>query len=253
MKFVVISLATFFLSWEILYFFINNPFIFSPPSRVFPTFLKLLLFGDGIFFIPIDAAYSIYHYIYGFSLALTLALPIGLLAGIYRSFRSFIHPIVELIRPIPPIAWIPISIMFFKLTHAAAAFIIFIGAFFPILTNTLHGVLSIEKKYVEAAKTLGAKTKDVFLKIIFPASLPSILTGVRIGSGVAWMCVVAAELFGVSQFGLGYKIQLARYYHSMDILMAYMLAIGIIGLILDHSYRFMEKGVLKWRKGLTFE
>ncbi|MCS7121802.1 MAG: ABC transporter permease [Archaeoglobaceae archaeon] len=253
MKFLT-SLAVFFISWEVFYhLLINDPFLLSPPSKVIPTFLQLLLGKDELFFIPLDTLHSLYHYAYGFLVALSTGLSLGLVAGLYRSFRDFIHPTIELLRPIPPIAWIPISIMLFKLTHSAAAFIIFIGAFFPILINTIHGVSSVERKYIEAAKTLGAKTRDVFFKVVIPASLPSIFTGIRIASGVAWMCVVAAELFGVSQFGLGYKIQLARYYHSMDVLIAYMLAIGIVGLTLDHFYRSLEKKFLKWRRGLTIE
>ena len=139
-----------------------------------------------------------------------------------------------------------------KLTHVAAGFIIFIGAVFPILLNTRHGVTSIEVKYLEAAMTLGAtKSLTLIRKVVIPAALPSVMTGLRIGSGVAWMCVVAAELFGVAPYGLGYQIEMARLYHAPDVVIAYMLAIGILGLILDWIYKAIEERVLAWRAGLV--
>ncbi|MEM0331994.1 MAG: ABC transporter permease subunit [Archaeoglobaceae archaeon] len=203
---------------------------------------------------PLDAIYSLYHYFLGFTVAVAVGFIVGLIAGWYKRVERFLYPIIELIRPIPPIAWIPISILLLKLTHTAAAFIIFIGSVFPILLNTIYGVSSIEKKYIEAALTLGAtKTKDIFIKVIVPASMPAFLTGLRVGSGVAWMCVVAAELFGVSHYGLGYKIELGRLYHSPDIVISYMLAIGIVGLFLDRIYRTLEASIVKWRRGYLIE
>ncbi|MCX8172404.1 MAG: ABC transporter permease, partial [Archaeoglobaceae archaeon] len=203
---------------------------------------------------PIDILYSMYHYFFGFSFAVILGFLLGLIAGWSRTVERFLYPVIELTRPIPPIAWIPVAILLLKLTHAAAAFIIFMGAFFPILLNTIYGVSSVEKKYVEASMTLGAmKATTLLRKVVIPASMPAVFNGVRVGSGIAWMCVVAAELFGVSQYGLGYKIQLARLYHSPDIVISYMMAIGIIGLILDRIYRIAGSRLLSWRRGFVIE
>lgn len=251
----IFSIGSFFAIWEIYYWiFINNPFILAPPSRVIPTFYDLLAGNIQGFYMPLDAIYSLYHYFLGFTVAVAVGFSVGLIAGWYKRVERFLYPIIELIRPIPPIAWIPISILLLKLTHTAAAFIIFIGSVFPILLNTIYGVSSIEKKYIEAALTLGAtKTKDIFIKVIVPASMPAFLTGLRVGSGVAWMCVVAAELFGVSHYGLGYKIELGRLYHSPDIVISYMLAIGIVGLFLDRIYRTLEASIVKWRRGYLIE
>jgi NitT/TauT family transport system permease protein len=250
----IISIFLFLSFWEAFYwFFIKDPFLFSPPSKVIPTFLRLILGQDPSFYLPTDILYSIYHYFLGFFTALVLGISIGLLMGYSKKTEALLFPILELLRPIPPIAWIPIAILLLKLTHAAAAFIIFIGSFFPILLNTRNGVANVEIKFIEAAMTLGAKKKDVLTKVIIPAAMPSIFTGIRVGSGVAWMCVVAAELFGVSAYGLGYQIEIARLYHAPEIVISYMLAIGLIGMLLDRFYRILEQKTLKWRRGLVFE
>ena len=206
--------------------------------------------GNPRFFMPLDIVFSLFHYVLGFSIAFFMGLSLGIITGWFKTARTLSYPIVELIRPIPPIAWIPIAILLLKLTHIAAAFIIFIGSFFPIFLNTQHGVSSVEKKYVEAAMVLGASDNlSLLRKVIMPAALGSIMTGLRVGSGIAWMCVVAAELFGVAPYGLGYKIEIARLYHSPDIVISYMLMIGIIGLLLDRCYRLIESYLLKWRMG----
>jgi NitT/TauT family transport system permease protein len=248
------SLLTFFSLWEAYYWLIlRNPFLLAPPSRVFLTFVGL--FTDKYyprFFMPLDMLYSLFHYALGFSVAVVVGFSVGLVTGLFKVADRTSYPIIELVRPIPPIAWIPIAILMLKLTHWAAGFIIFIGAVFPVLLNTRHGVASVEVKYLEAAMTLGATRSSVLIrKVVIPAALPSIMTGIRVGSGVAWMCVVAAELFGVAPYGLGYQIEMARYYHAPDFVIAYMLAIGILGLVLDRLYRAIEGKVLAWRIGLV--
>lgn len=252
--YTLVSTSIFFLLWEIFYhLLIRDPFLLAPPSKVLPTLLRLLSFQDPSFKMPIDIVFSLYHYAIGFSFATIFGISLGLLMGYSKTVGNILSPIVELIRPIPPIAWIPISILLLKLTHASAGFIIFIGAFFPILLNTRHGVASVEKKFVEVALTLGADKFGVLKKVIIPASMPSIFTGIRIGSGVAWMCVVAAELFGVSAYGLGYQIEIARLYHAPEIVISYMICIGIVGYSLDNIYSLIEKRILRWRRGLVVE
>ncbi|MEM1985098.1 MAG: ABC transporter permease [Candidatus Korarchaeum sp.] len=248
------SPTLFIIGWELYYIaIIRNPFVLAPPSKVFYTFFILLIGRDPLFFMPLDILYSFYHYLIGLSLAIATGFTVGVLAGYYENLRKSISLLIEAIRPIPPIAWIPIAILLLKLTHEAAGFIIFLGAFFPILTNTMSGVMAVERKYIEAAMTLGAlKPSQLIFKVVIPASLPSFLIGIKVGSGVAWMCVIAAELFGVSSYGLGYKIELARMYHSPDIVIAYMLMIGIIGLILDRVVmNNLERALLKWRRGVV--
>ncbi|MEM1901892.1 MAG: ABC transporter permease [Candidatus Nezhaarchaeales archaeon] len=250
----LISLTTFFLVWELYcQLVVRNPLLLPPPSRVFVTFVELMVIGrPPNFFLPYDMLHSLFHYAIGFGLALAVGFSVGLIIGWIKLANELSYPIIELIRPIPPIAWIPITILMLKLTDAAAGFIIFIGAVFPMLLNTRHGVASVEVRYLEAAMTLGATNSLTLIKkVVIPAALPSIMTGIRVSSGVAWMCVVAAELFGVAPYGLGYKIDLARFYLATDIIIAYMLAIGILGLILDRVYRAIEERILVWRIGLV--
>jgi len=249
------SLATFFLLWEAYYWLaVKNPLLLAPPSQVLLTFIELFTSKYyPRFFMPMDMLYSLFHYAIGFSAAVVVGFVVGLATGWFKLADKASYPIIELVRPIPPIAWIPIAILMLKLTHEAAGFIIFIGAVFPVLLNVRHGVASVEVKYLEVAMTLGAtRVSTLIRKVVIPAALPSIMTGIRVGSGVAWMCVVAAELFGVAPYGLGYQINMARrLYHAPDVVIAYMLAIGILGLVLDRLYRAIEGKVLAWRAGLV--
>lgn len=248
-----ISLTTFFCLWEAYYWLVvKNPLLLAPPSKVLMTFFELLMGSYPRFFMPLDILYSLFHYAIGFGAALVVGFSVGLVTGWFKLADKLSYPIIELIRPIPPIAWIPLAILLLKLTHTAAGFIIFIGSVFPILLNTKHGVASVEVKYLEAAMTLGAtKSLTLIRKVVIPAALPSVMTGLRVGSGVAWMCVVAAELFGVAPYGLGYQIEMARLYHAPDVVIAYMLAIGILGLVLDRIYKAIEDKILAWRTGLV--
>jgi ABC-type nitrate/sulfonate/bicarbonate transport system permease component len=157
-------------------------------------------------------------------------------------------PIVEMVRPIPPLAWIPIAILWFGIGVRSAAFIIFLGAFFPILLSTTAGVLSVDKILLEASHTLGAKGKDIFFKVLVPGATPSIFTGLRIGLGIGWMTLVAAEFTGVKGgYGLGYMIMVARDIQRPDQIVAGMVVIGLIGYLLDVSIRIVEGRVLRWR------
>jgi NitT/TauT family transport system permease protein len=127
-------------------------------------------------------------------------------------------------------------------------FIIFIGAFFPILINTISGVKGVPTPLIEAALTLGAKGRDILIKVVIPASSPSILTGLRVGAGIAWMCVVAAEMLPSSNAGLGYLIMYAYSLSRMDVVIACMIIIGLIGLVLDRGLRYIEDKYFVWRK-----
>jgi NitT/TauT family transport system permease protein len=251
--YTVLSIPIFLLCWELFYHvFMGNPLLLAPPSKVLPTFAELAVGLNPRFFMPLDMVYSLFHYALGFSLAFLAGFSLGVLVGWFRLADKISYPVVELIRPIPPIAWIPIAILLLKLTHTAAAFIIFIGSVFPVLLNTQNGVKSVERKFIEAAMTLGATNSLVLLrKVIIPSSMGSVITGARVGSGIAWMCVVAAELFGVAPYGLGYQIEMARLYHSPEIVISYMLAIGVLGLLLDRGYKLTERKLLSWRAGLV--
>lgn len=200
-----------------------------------------------------DLPVSLVHFGIGMLGGLLIALPVGMLMGWFRAADRIMDPIVEIVRPIPPLAWIPFAIVWFGLTDQAAGFIIFVGAVFPILINTYVGFRSLPRVYVESAKVLGAtKDRDLIRYIAFPFALPSIAGGIRIAMGIAWMCLVAAEEFGVSTSGLGYKIWSYYYLHEMDYVLLYMIVLGLLGLLIDRSFRYVvEERMLKWRVGLT--
>jgi ABC-type nitrate/sulfonate/bicarbonate transport system permease component len=191
--------------------------------------------------------YSLQRVVWGYALALATAIPLGIFMGWSRTLRSMVEPVVEIVRPIPPLAWIPIAILWFGIGIKSAAFIIFLGAFFPILLNTVSGVRSIDPILIEAARVLNARPRFIFLKVLIPGAVPSILTGMRIGIGIGWMSLVAAEFTGVKQgYGLGYMIMTARDIQRPDEIIAGMLVIGLIGLGIDACLRTAERHWVRW-------
>jgi ABC-type nitrate/sulfonate/bicarbonate transport system permease component len=189
--------------------------------------------------------YSLYRVLLGFSVAAVIAIPLGIFMGISERCRSIIDPLVEIIRPIPPLAWIPIAILWFGIGDGSAAFIIFLGAFFPILLNTVSGVISVDKVLVDVAYTLNADRTHICTKVLIPGALPAIFTGMRIGMGVGWMALVAAEFTGVKEgFGLGYMIMTARDIQRPDEIVAGMLVIGLIGICIDFVLRRIRTMVI---------
>jgi ABC-type nitrate/sulfonate/bicarbonate transport system permease component len=191
---------------------------------------------------------SLYRVLYGFSLALIVAIPLGIIMGWSKVLRELVTPLVEILRPIPPLAWIPLAIFWFGIGLKSAVFIIFLGAFFPILLSTVSGVLSVDTLLIEAARTLGARRRDIYIKILVPGATPAIYTGARIGMGIAWMTLIAAEFTGVkSGYGLGYMIMVARDIQRPDHIVAGMIIIGVIGYTLDICLRGIEHTLLRWR------
>ncbi len=218
------------------------PFLPSPVT-IFFTFIEL--FRNGTIFV--DIFDSLRRVIIGFVIASIVGIIFGLVLARYSKLRPFIEPVVEIIRPIPPIAWIPLSILLFGLGDNSSFFIVFLGAVFPIFTNTLQGALSMPIIYFNISKTLQISEWNFFINILFKYSLPSIFTGLKIGMGMAWMCVIAAELIG-AQTGLGAFIQMNRLLLNMENVIAGMIIIGIIGFLLTFVFSLVEKKVLIWRK-----
>ncbi len=184
----------------------------------------------------------------GVAIALLTAIPLGMAMGYWARARDLLTPFVEMIRPIPPLAWVPIAILWFGIGDKSASFIIFLGAFFPVLLNTIGGVLSINKRLIESSIILGAKKGTLFIKVLTPGAMPSIITGIRIALGIGWMTLVAAEFTGVkSGYGLGYMIMTARDIQRPDQIIAGMAVIGVIGYIMDMVIRGVEAKILRWR------
>lgn len=226
------------------------------PSYKLPSPVEILLGFRDLLIIGVPPGnllhnhvlYSLYRVALGYAIAALLAIPLGLLMGWSSGLLKMIRPLFELVRPIPPLAWIPIAILWFGIGIKSAAFIIFLGAFFPILLNTISGVLSIHPILIEAARTLHAREKDIFLKVLLPGAVPSIFVGMRIGIGIGWMTLVAAEFTGVKEgYGLGYMIMTARDIQRPDEILAGMLVIGVIGLLIDIGLRAIESRMIKWQ------
>jgi NitT/TauT family transport system permease protein len=218
--------------------------LLPPPSAVLATGWELI--RDGT--LGEAAGQSVLRVVTGCVVAMVAAVPIGGLIGWSRIAEDVFDPALEMLRPIPPIAWIPLAILWFGLTPSAAVFIIFVGAFFPTLLNTAAGVRGVERGMIEAARTLGARGELAILrKVVLPAASPSVITGIRVSFGIGWMSVVAAEMLAVNS-GLGYMILDARQIFRPDIVIVGMAAIGLIGFVMDRFLRGLEARALHWRR-----
>lgn len=182
----------------------------------------------------------------GFGLALVIGLPLRLLMGWYRPLDKFIRPIFEIIRPLPPIAWIPIVIVILGIGTAAKSFIIFFTTFVPIVINSYTGIRETNQVYINFAKTCGYSDWRIFRTVGIPSAMPLAFAGMVIALGNGWGTLVAAEMLA-SNSGLGYMIFMGRSYGRIDIIIAGMLVIGLIGLALTAALELIEGYVLKWR------
>jgi ABC-type nitrate/sulfonate/bicarbonate transport system permease component len=182
----------------------------------------------------------------GFVLGFAFAVPIGALMGNSRYFDGLAEPLVELIRPIPPIAVIPIAILWFGIGELSKVFIIAYGAFFPVLVNTIAGFREVDPVLVRAARMLGANRWQVFRDVVLRSALPFIIVGARLGMGFAFIVLVAAELIASSE-GLGYMINDARYNFRTDRVFLGMILIGVLGFLLNKILIEIERYLLRWR------
>jgi NitT/TauT family transport system permease protein len=185
-------------------------------------------------------AASLFRVSWGFSLAVVVGVPVGLALGWYsQAFQAF-NPMIQIFRPISPIAWIPVAILWFGVSDAAPIFLIFLASVFPIAVSSISAVQNMQPVYLRAAQNFGLNRGELFRQVIFRACLPQIITGVRIALGVAWLVVVAAEMIAVNS-GLGYLIIDARNAGKRyDLVVAGMVMIGLIGLVLDLLVRQLE-------------
>ncbi len=184
----------------------------------------------------------------GFAIGAVLALILGLLMGASTFIYNLFNPLIQILRPIPPIAYIPLAILWFGLGDPPAFFLISLGAFFPVLMNTISGVRHVDPLLIRAARNLGAKGGTLFLRIILPAATPYILTGLRVGIGVAFIVVIVAEMMAVNN-GLGYRILEAREFLWSDKIIAGMITIGLLGLAIDTAMSRINNYLLRWHSG----
>ena len=220
-------------------------------SVIFPTPWQVVtgtneLLEDGTLWEHIGA--SLLRVGTGFFLAVLVAVPLGLWMGWVKGAYITLNPLFQILRPISPIAWIPISILWFGVGNASPIYLIFISSVFPMIVQTTAGVHTIERRYLRAADNFGVSRYKLFSQVVIPAVLPQIIVGMRIGLGVAWLVVVAAEMVALHS-GLGYLIIDSRNAgNRYDLVIAAMIVIGVIGLLLDGVMRLLEQlKMVRWR------
>ena len=228
----------------------NKPASLVPPPAEVWTALRDLAVG-GIY----DDAFSatlLTHVLAsmsrvygGFLLAAALAIPLGLLIGRVALVRVMFEPTLQILRPVPVTAWLPLAMILFGIGPRSAFFLVFLGAFYPILVNTVFGVRSVDPRLFEAASMLGASSSAIFPKVVLPAALPSIFTGLRLGLGFAWVVIVVGEMTGVPT-GLGAIIMEARQLSRTEIVIAGMVVIGIAGFLSDQLVQWLGRRLLRW-------
>jgi NitT/TauT family transport system permease protein len=254
--------------WHLAARQLNNEVILPGVGQVAELFLQpaesLIAMGS----LATNVAISLVRVIAGYLLAVCLAVPLGILMGYYGPAFRLLNGFLALFRPIPPLAWVPLVLAWFGVASFASLFdvqrgtaylylnnlkfsmifIIFIGAFYPILTSSIHGVQNVRSTLLDSARVLGAGEWDIFRKILLPAASPSIVNGMRIGLGVAWMCLVSAEMLPGSLSGVGYLITHAYTLARTDIVIAGMISIGVVGALLDLFFRLIEERKFVWTR-----
>jgi NitT/TauT family transport system permease protein len=223
---------------------VTQSVIFPTPWQVLQAMAELA--RDGTLFEHIGA--SLFRVGAGFGLAVVFAIPLGLWMGWVQGAYTTLNPIFQILRPISPIAWIPIAILWFGVGNESPIFLIFISSVFPMIVQTVSGVHTIERRYLRAAENFGVSRATLFRQVVIPAVLPQVIIGMRIGLGVAWLVVVAAEMIALHS-GLGYLIIDSRNAgNRYDLVIAGMIIIGLIGLSLDGLMRLLEgHRLVRWR------
>jgi ABC-type nitrate/sulfonate/bicarbonate transport system permease component len=219
--------------------------LLPPPSAIVKGGWELIESGD----LWRHLRDSLKRELVAFAWALS-AIPLGIAMGWWKSVNEQVDVLVEVLRPIPPLAWIPLSILWFGVGDTQNQFIIFLGMFFPILLNTIAGVKNIEPTLIHAAQCLGADQRRILWRVVLRAAMPSIVTGVRVGLGFGWMALVAAELIGANS-GLGFLINDARTVLRTDYVIVGMITIGIVGLLLDRCIRLAARWTMPWSRALS--
>jgi ABC-type nitrate/sulfonate/bicarbonate transport system permease component len=236
----VVALAAVGVLWHLVGLAVANPTLVPPPVLVLKAWIGL--WGEEL---PADIAASLLHLASGYGLGIAAGLVLALLSARFAALEAVIDPLVEILRPISAIAWIPLAILMFGIGWGVPIFLIFYAAVFPIFINSLAGIKQVDPRLVQAAEMLGASRRLIVTHVVMPAALPMILAGARLSLGVAWMAMVAAELTG-SDSGLGWRIFWYQEFFAMDKVMAVILTIGILGYIFDSLLRGLQARITRW-------
>ena len=240
----VISLTLFILVWWAAAIIAGTPAI-PTPLETWHALVDLYSNGDRTARISLGMyiARSLSTFVKGFVLAFIVSVPVGLALGYSKTLRDFTNPIIEVLRPIAPIAWAPIFILALG-SSVGPIMVVFIGIFFPLLTNIIFGVRKIDPNWIDAAKTLGASQLQIFYKVMIPSAIPYIMNGIKVGLGIGWMCIVAAELYGYGG-GIGFYIANMAAIGYWPGAYAGLVVIAILGLltvgVADYLHRLLSK------------
>jgi NitT/TauT family transport system permease protein len=248
----VVSVAAFVAAWQIYSAYLHDNNVgykgYIPyPLDVAKAFYTSFTTHDpntGLTMTDHVAA-SLERMVYGFALSLAVAVPLGLLMGTFRTANAAGRPVVEIIRPIPPLAWIPIFIVVLGSFWGPIG-IVFLGIFFPVLLNVIFGVRSVDPILIDAARTLGAGRGRLFMKVVLPFTLPYIMTGIKVGLGIGWMCIVAAEMVGNYGGGVGWFIKDMAERGDFNFMYAGMVMIGLLGILTTGVASLFEGRLSKW-------
>ncbi|MDR1451063.1 MAG: ABC transporter permease [Helicobacteraceae bacterium] len=218
-----------------------QPYTMSAPEEIIASAAEFI--EDGTLWAHLKA--SVERVFEGFGIALVSALILGVAIGLSRRVEIWTSAVLQILQPIPPIAWIPLAILWFGIGEASKIYIIAVGAFFPILVNTVEGIKNIDKRFFELARAYETPRLRVIWRVILPGALPFIMAGVRLGLSMAWICVVAAELIA-AQVGVGYMLMDGRSLARPDMVILGMLIIGVVGKLLDDALQLLTKKVVRW-------
>lgn len=244
----VVGIVSFLLLWNAAAYFqwIDDRLIASPAEVISTLFTKLTdkKPEGSVLFAHIGASLEVAFS--GYLLAIGIGVPLGLLMGWYKAIDKLVGPAFELIRPVPPIAWIPLVIIFLGIGLEAKAVIVFLSAFIPALINSYTGIKLTNPVYINVSKTCGASSWTTFLRVGVPSAMPMVFAGMRISLGNAWSTLVAAEMLAANK-GLGYMILMGRTYGRVDLIIGGMLMIGMLGILFNFLFDKLEARVLRWR------
>jgi NitT/TauT family transport system permease protein len=245
----IIGVLTFLIVWQIAVMANLVPTRFlSSPLQVISLFLVKLTdpFPDGAV-LGINIFSSLTVALTGFGLAIVIGIPLGLFMGWYRGFDAFMRPIFEIVRPIPPVSWIPLTIIWLGIGLQAKSFIVFFAAFVPCLINSYTGIRQTSQVLINVAKTCGASNFTIFYRIGIPSSFTMLFAGIRIALGNSWATLVAAEMLAASS-GLGFMILMGRQFARPDLIILGIVVIGSIGVMLTFLLGILENRILGWKK-----
>ena len=218
-----------------------NPVIMPTLQKIGKTFKTLFLKGTLIKHCGI----SMGRVLKGYGISVALGVTLGILIGLSHHLERITQLFVQIIKPIPPIAWIPLVILWFGIGESGKVFLIFLGGFFTILVNVIDGIKQTDERLVEVSRVMETPLWKHIFKLVLPGALPNVFTGLRVGLTSCWMCVVAAELVS-STTGLGYMIMDARQYGQTDVVITGMITIGLIGKIMDSLLHLIESKIVVW-------